>query len=407
MEALERENKALKGVLPKIYGSSNIDPKKLGGLVDLISGIGFSKDGHVDHDILGRVYEYFLGQFSAIEGRAGEDYTPRSVVNLLVEMLEPYSGRVFDPCCGSGGMFIQSAKFVSAHGGQLNDISVYGQEYTDLTWKLAKMNLALRGVEADLGDRSDDSLHRDLHPDLRADYIIANPPFNVSDWDGEVLREDRRWVHGVPPVGNANYAWVQHFLWHLAPSGTAGFVLANGALTSGQKEEAAIRKDLVEKGLVDCIVALPTKLFSNTPISVSLWFMAKDDRRGTTEHRERQNEVLFIDARSLGVLVSRRQRVFSNDDIARITDAYHAWRDAEPESKYEDVDGFCRSATRQEIEEQGWILTPGRYVGTPEVDEEEEAPSERLARLRLELIAQMDETASSAARLKDALEAVQ
>ncbi len=327
-------------------------------------------------------------------------------MNLLVEMLEPYSGRVFDPCCGSGGMFIQSAKFVSAHGGQLNDISVYGQEYTDLTWKLAKMNLALRGVEADLGDRSDDSLHRDLHPDLRADYIIANPPFNVSDWDGEVLREDRRWVHGVPPVGNANYAWVQHFLWHLAPSGTAGFVLANGALTSGQKEEAVIRKDLVEKGLVDCIVALPTKLFSNTPISVSLWFMAKDDRRGTTEHRERQNEVLFIDARSLGVLVSRRQRVFSNDDIARITDAYHAWRDAEPESKYEDVDGFCRSATRQEIEEQGWILTPGRYVGTPEVDEEEEAPSERLARLRLELIAQMDETASSAARLKDALEAV-
>lgn len=325
MDLVEKENKSIKGVLPRNYGREGLDKGRLGQLVDLISSIGFTEtDDHGSDDVLGRVYEYFLGQFAGKEtGKdAGAFYTPRSVVKTLVEMLEPYHGRVYDPACGSGGMFVESAKFVQAHGGRRNDISVYGQEFTDTTWKLAKMNLALRGIEADLGDRSDDSFAHDLHPDLRADFILANPPFNVSNWWDAKLQDDPRWKFGTPPEGNANFAWVQHFVHHLSPRGTAGFVLAYGALSGKNSGEGEIRAKLVEAGLVDCIVAMPSKLFFNTPIPVCLWFVSKD-RQGNG-HRKRDDEVLFIDARGLGTLLSRKMRELTDGDIAKISTTYHA-----------------------------------------------------------------------------------
>jgi len=385
MDLIERENPNVRGVLPRNYGREGLDKGRLGQLVDLIGSIGFTEtDDHGSDDVLGRVYEYFLGQFAGKEtGKdAGAFYTPRSVVKTLVEMLEPFKGRVYDPACGSGGMFVESAKFVKAHGGKRTDISVYGQEFTDTTWKLAKMNLALRGIEADLGTHSDDSFTADLHPDLRADFVLANPPFNVSNWWNAKLADDPRWKYGTPPAGNANFAWVQHFIYHLSPKGTAGFVLANGALSSQQSGEGEIRRKIVEADLVDCIVAMPNKLFYNVQIPVTLWFVSKD--RHGNGHRERRNEVLFIDARKLGTLESRRLRVLTDDDIAKIAGAYHAWRNHD--GGYEDIPGFAKAASLDEIKQHNFVLTPGRYVGTEEAEADDEPIEEKIERLTAELL---------------------
>ncbi len=366
MDRIEAENPTLKGVLPKQFARAEIDKRLLSELVDLIGTIGFTKVDHGADDVLGRVYEYFLGQFASSEGkRAGEYYTPRPIVRLLVEMLEPYHGRVYDPCCGSGGMFVQSAEFVAAHGGSRNDISVYGQEFTSATWRLAKMNLAIRGIEANLGDRADDSFHRDLHRDLRADFVIANPPFNVSDWYTDALRDDPRWKYGQPPANNGNYAWIQHFI-HSSPlNGAAGFVLANGSLSSKTSGEGDIRKNLVDNNMVDCIVALPEKLFFNAGIPVCLWFINKN--RSGNGHRDRRGETLFIDARKLGHMETRTLRVLSPDDIAKIASTYHNWRNKASDAEYEDVAGFCKAASIDEIATHDYVLTPGRYVGTADI----------------------------------------
>jgi type I restriction enzyme M protein len=391
MDLIESENPVLKGVLPKQYARAEIDKRLLGELLDQIGSIGFSSVDHGADDVLGRVYEYFLGQFASSEGkRAGEYYTPRSVVGLLVDMLEPYKGRVYDPSCGSGGMFVQSANFVTAHGGKRNDISVYGQEFTAATWRLAKMNLAIRGIEANLGDRADDSFHRDLHPDLRADFVIANPPFNVSDWYSDALRNDPRWKYGLPPAGNGNYAWIQHFVHHLSPNGVAGFVLANGSLSSKSSGEGEIRKNLVDANLVDCIVALPEKLFFNAGIPVCLWFLSKN--RAGKGHRDRKGEVLFIDARKLGYMTTRTLRNISPEDSARISNTYHNWRNAKPLSTYEDVSGFCKSASLDEIAVNGYVLTPGRYVGAADIEDDGVSAEKRLSQIRTQLMQDFKES---------------
>lgn len=415
MDAIERENPMLKGVLPKSFTASEIPTRNLKELISIVDGITFGDEDHDGRDKLGQVYEYFLGKFSGIEGRAGEDYTPRSVVDLLVGMLEPYKGRIYDPCCGSGGMFVQSRKFLAAHGGNNNDLAVYGQESNPETWRLCKMNLALHGIEGNLGDRADSSFTADLHPDLRADFIITNPPFNLGErgstgWGRERLIEDARWKIGstltLPPATNANFAWIMHFLYHLAPNGYAGFVLANGALSNiNRVEELAIRKALVEAGVIDCIVTLPTKLFANTSIPVSLWFVGRN-RGKTDKHRERTGETLFIDARKLGHLVSRRQRELDPTDIAKIADTYHSFRNLKHATKYSDIDGFCKVATRTQIEQQGFVLTPGRYVGTPEADEDELPPLERLELIRKRLVEELDESAVIEKRLRKLLKQV-
>ena len=384
MDLIEKENPVIRGVLPRNYGREGLDKGRLGQLVDLIGSIGFTEsDDHGSDDVLGRVYEYFLGQFAGKEtGKdAGAFYTPRSVVRTLVKMLEPFKGRVYDPAAGSGGMFVQSAEFVKAHGGNRTDISVYGQEYTDTTWKLAKMNLALRGIEADMGDRSADSFTADLHPDLRADFVIANPPFNVSNWWDAKLSDDPRWKYGTPPEGNANFAWGQHFIHHLAPNGTAGFVLANGSLSSKSGGEGEIRRKLVEADLVDCIVALPDRLFFNTGISVSLWFVSKN--RHGNGHRKRTGEVLFIDARKLGTMVSRKLRELTDDDINKIAGSYHSWRNRD--GGYQDVPGFVRSAGVEEIAKNDFVLTPGRFVGAEDIEADGEPIDEKIRRLTGEL----------------------
>lgn len=410
MEALERANpKQLKDVLPKGYARPTLDKQRLGELVDLISGIGLGEKHQQAHDVLGGVYQYFLSQFASAEGKqGGEFYTPQSVVQVLVAMLAPYKGRVYDPCCGSGGMFVQSEQFIEAHGGQRNDISIFGQESNPTTWKLAKMNLAIRGIEADLGAENADTFHRDLHPDLRADYILANPPFNVSDWGGERLREDRRWQYGVPPVGNANYAWVQHFLYHLAPNGIAGFVLANGSLSSNTSGEGEIRKSIVEADLVDCIIAMPGQLFYSTQIPVSLWFLAKNKRNGWgmdgTPLRDRSGETLFIDARTLGRMETRIHRVLDPEEIERIAGTYHAWRGDGGDAAYADVPGFCKSATTAEIAANGYVLTPGRYVGVAAQEEDAEPFEEKMRRLTATLWEQMEEGARLDAAIRVNLE---
>ncbi|MBC9944445.1 SAM-dependent DNA methyltransferase [Leucobacter sp. cx-328] len=391
MDLIEKENPTLKGVLPRNYGRDGLDKKRLGELVDLIGSIGFTAtDDHGADDVLGRVYEYFLGQFAGKEtGKdAGAFYTPRSVVKTLVEMLEPYKGRVYDPAAGSGGMFVQSAEFVKAHGGKRTDISVYGQEFTDTTWKLAKMNLALRGIEADMGVRSADSFTENLHPDLRADFVIANPPFNQKEWWDASLADDPRWKYGTPAPGKvgSNFAWAQHFIYHLAPNGTAGFVLANGSLSSKEGGNGEIRQKLVEAGLVDCIVAMPDKLFFNTGIPVALWFVSKG--RDGNGHRARKGEVLFIDARKLGDMETRKLRVLSDEHIAKIADTYHEWRNHG--GKYKDVPGFARSATIDEIESHDFVLTPGRYVGAAEAEVDDEPIDEKIERLTSELFAEFE-----------------
>lgn len=391
MDAIERENPTLKGVLPKNYTQAELRPEDLGGLIDTFSRQDLAAAEYSGLDVLGRVYEYFLGQFASNEGKkAGEFYTPRSVVQLLVEMLQPYQGRVLDPACGSGGMFVQADKFVAAHGGSRNDISVFGQESNPTTWRLAKMNLALRGIEGNLGPQWGDSFHADAHPDLRADFVIANPPFNDSDWGGERLRQDVRWKYGVPPASNANYAWLQHFLHHTAPTGTVGTVLANGSLSSQQNGEGEIRKAMVDADVVECIVALPPQLFYGTQIPVCLWFLTRTkgsvNRHGRTT-RVRTGETLFIDARTLGSMATRTLREFTDDDVMRIADAYHAWRGTETsaDEPYEDVSGFCRSVSTAEIAEHGYVLTPGRYVGAEDVEDDGEPLDEKIARLTTEI----------------------
>ncbi len=394
MEAIEKDNPTLKGMLPGNYGRATLDKRRLGDLVDLVSNkINFADEESRKQDTLGRVYEYFLSQFASQEGRkGGEFYTPRSVVRVLVEMLAPYKGRVFDPCCGSGGMFVQSEKFVEAHGGRISDLSIYGQESNPSTFKLAKMNLAIRGIEGDLGKEPADSFHNDQHPDLKADFILANPPFNMSDWGGDRLRKDQRWQYGLPPANNANFAWVQHFIHHLAPTGAAGFVLANGSMSSNTSGEGEIRKAIIEAGLVDCMVALPGQLFYSTQIPVCLWFLARG-RKG------RDGKTLFIDARKLGTLTDRVHRDLAEADIARIAGTYHAWKNTltpglspERSGEYQDIPGFCKSVPLEEIRAQGYVLTPGRYVGAAEAEEDGEPFEEKIARLTKELEQQFEES---------------
>ena len=368
MDAIEKENPSLKGVLPKVYARQNLDPTSLGELIDMIGNIALGDAKSRSADILGHVFEYFLGEFALAEGKkGGQFYTPRSVVELLVEMLEPYKGRAFDPCCGSGGMFVQSEKFVEERKGKINDISIYGQESNQTTWRLAKMNLAIRGIDSSqVKWNNEGSFLNNAHKDLKCDYIIANPPFNVSDWSGDLLRKDGRWQYGTPPTGNANYAWIQHFLYHLAPSGQAGFVLSKGALTTQASGEGEIRKGLVDDGLIDCIVNLPAKLFLNTQIPASLWFMSRNRSNG--KFRDRSKEILFIDARNMGHLINRRTRELSEDDIKRISDTYHNWRN--PDSEYKDVKGFCNATSIEKVKELDYVLTPGRYVGLADEDDD-------------------------------------
>ncbi len=400
MAGIERDNQALKGVLPKDYARPALDKERLGQLIDLISNIQVGDEASRAKDVLGRVYEYFLGQFALAEGRKGGEFlTPHSVVNLLVEMIEPYHGRVYDPCCGSGGMFVQSMKFITAHAsgngnggktprGSKPDISIYGQESNYTTWRLAKMNLAIRGINGQIAHG--DTFHNDRHPDLKADFILANPPFNISDWGGDRLREDKRWKYGSPPARNANFAWVQHIVHHLAPAGIAGFVLANGSMSSGQSGEGEIRKSLIERGLVDCMVALPGQLFYSTQIPACLWFLARDRKDGVCpprgagggEHfRDRRSHVLFIDARKLGRMADRTHRELTDEDVARIAATFHAWRGEQEAGEYEDVPGFCKSAPLEEVRKHSHVLTPSRYVGAEAQEDDGEPFEDKMKRL--------------------------
>lgn len=397
MAGIERDNPALRGVLPKDYARPALDKQRLGQLIDLISNIRVGDKASRAKDVLGRVYEYFLSQFASAEGKkGGEFYTPRCVVKLLVEMLEPYRGRVYDPCCGSSGMFVQSVEFIRAHtkgngnGGKANsDISIYGQESNYTTWRLARMNLAIRGIDSGQIAQGD-TFHNDRHPDLKADFILANPPFNISDWDGERLRDDKRWQYGPPPAGNANFAWVQHIIHHLAPTGVAGVVLANASMSSNQSGEGEIRKSLIEADLVDCMVALPSQLFYSTQIPACLWFLARDRKNG--KFRDRRGHVLFIDARKLGPLVDRTHRELTDGEIARITDTYHAWRGEKHAGKYSDIPGFSKSVTLEEVRKHRHVLTPGRYVGADAQVEDGEPFDEKMQRLAATLREQQAET---------------
>ena len=400
MDVVEKDNPSLKGVLPKVFARDNLDSKSLGGLIDLIGNIAFGDAKARSADVLGHVFEYFLGEFALAEGKqGGQFYTPKSVVELLVKMLEPYKGRVFDPCCGSGGMFVQSEKFVTQHQGRINDISIYGQESNQTTWRLAKMNLAIRGIDSSqVKWNNEGSFLNDAHKDLKADFIIANPPFNVSDWSGDLLRNDGRWKYGTPPEGNANYGWIQHFLYHLAPTGTAGFVLAKGSLTSNTSNEGEIRKALIEANLIDCIVNLPAKLFLNTQIPASIWFM----KRGRTT-----KDILFIDSRNMGALINRRTKEFSHEDTDYIAKVYHDWKNhviasEAKQSTYEDVKGFCKSASQDEVKALNYVLTPGRYVGLEEIDDEFDF-KERFQALHVELQKQMEKEEALNQRINENL----
>jgi type I restriction enzyme M protein len=376
MTAIERENPSLRGVLAKNYARPQLDKQRLGELIDLIATIGLGDAENRSKDILGRVYEYFLSEFASAEGKkGGQFYTPRCVVRVLVEMLAPYKGRVFDPCCGSGGMFVQSEKFIEQHGGRLGDISIYGQESNPTTWRLAKMNLAIRGIDADLGPENADSFHR--------------------------LREDVRWKHGAPPAGNANFAWVQHFIHHLSPKGIAGFVLANGSMSSNQSGEGEIRKAMIEADLVDCMVALPGQLFYSTQIPACLWFLRRN--KGNGRFRDRRGETLFIDARKLGTMIDRTHRDFTDEDVARIAGTYHAWRGDPKAGKYEDVPGFCFCAQKEDVEKHGFVLTPGRFVGAEEEEGEDEPVAHKLAQLTTRLEGQFAEGAKLEAAIRSKL----
>jgi type I restriction enzyme M protein len=402
MAAIEHDNPSLKGVLPKDFARPGLDKQRLGQIINLVSDIALGSAADRARDTLGRVYEYFLARFASAEGKSGgQFYTPSHVVRVLVEVLAPYKGRVYDPCCGSGGMFVQSEKFIEAHAGKVGDISIYGQESNYTTWRLAKMNLAIRGIDAQIGHG--DTFHNDRHPDLKADYVLANPPFNDSDWRGELLKDDKRWVYGTPPAGNANYAWVQHFIHHLAPTGLAGFVLANGSMSSNQSGEGEIRKAIVEADLVDCMVALPGQLFYSTQIPVCLWFLARNKKNG--RFRDRRGETLFIDARKLGTMADRVHRELLDADIAKIAGTYHAWRGDKDAGEYADVPGFCKRARLEEVRKHGHVLTPGRYVGAEAAEDDGEPFEEKMRRLTATLREQQAEgarlDAAIAANLKE------
>jgi type I restriction enzyme M protein len=391
MSAIERDNPSLKQVLPRDYARPGLDKQRLGQIINLVSDIALGSAADRAKDTLGRVYEYFLARFASAEGKSGgQFYTPTHVVRVLVEMLAPYKGRVYDPCCGSGGMFVQSEKFIEAHAGRLGDISIYGQESNYTTWRLAKMNLAIRGIDAQIAHG--DTFHNDRHPDLKADYVLANPPFNDSDWRGELLKDDKRWAYGTPPAGNANFAWVQHFLHHLAPTGTAGFVLANGSMSSSQSGEGDIRQAIVEADLVDCMVALPGQLFYSTQIPVCLWFLTRG--KGNSRYRDRRGETLFLDARKLGTMADRTHRELTDADIAKIAGTYHAWRGDAGGGPYGDVPGFCKAARIDEIRKHGHVLTPGRYVGAEAAEEDAEPFDKRMRRLAAALREQQAEAAT-------------
>ena len=381
LAVIETENPKLKGILDKRYARAQLPDGKLGELVDLVSTIGFGTDAGQARDILGQVYEYFLGQFANAEGKkGGQFYTPASIVKTLVAVLSPHHGKVYDPCCGSGGMFVQSEKFIEAHGGKIGDVSIYGQESNPTTWRLAAMNLAIRGIDYNLGREPNDTFVKNQHPDLRADFILANPPFNISDWWHGSLEGDPRWVYGTPPQGNANYAWLQHMLYHLKPNGRAGIVLANGSMSSSQNSEGDIRRAMVDSDVVEVMVALPGQLFFNTQIPACLWFLTK-------QKTNRKGEVLFIDARKLGAMISRVQAELTDDVINRIGDTVGAWRGEGGE--YQDVAGYCRSVKLAEIAEHGHVLTPGRYVGAEEVEDDDEAFAEKMRKLTEKLGEQM------------------
>ena len=378
MTAIERDNSSLKGVLPKDFARAGLDKQRLGQIINLVSDIAMGSAADRAKDTLGRVYEYFLSRFASAEGKSGgQFYTPSHVVRVLVQMLAPFKGRVYDPCCGSGGMFVSSEKFIEAHSGKVGDISIYGQESNYTTWRLAKMNLAIRGIDAQIAHG--DTFHKHGHPDLKADYVLANPPFNDSDWRGELLKDDKRWAFGVPSSGNANFAWVQHFIYHLAPTGLAGFVLANGSMSSNQSGEGEIRKAIIEADLVDCMVALPGQLFYSTQIPVCLWFIARNKKNG--KFRDRRGETLFIDARKMGTLADRVHRELTDDDIAKIAGTYHAWRGDKEAGKYADVAGFCKAARLDDIRKHGHVLTPGRYVGAEAAEDDGEPFDEKMRRL--------------------------
>ena len=398
MAAIERDNPSLKGVLPKDYGRPGLDKQRLGQIINLVSDIALGDPSDRAKDTLGRVYEYFLARFASAEGKSGgQFYTPAHVVRVLVEMLAPYKGRVYDPCCGSGGMFVQSEKFIEAHAGKLRDIAIYGQESNYTTWRLAKMNLAIRGIDAQIAHG--DSFHNDRHPDLKADFVLANPPFNDSDWRGDILKGDKRWIYGVPPAGNANFAWVQHFIHHLSATGLAGFVLANGSMSSNQSGEGEIRKTIIETDLVDCMVALPGQLFYSTQIPVCLWFLAKNKKNG--RFRDRRGETLFLDARKLGTMADRVHRELTDADIARIAGTYHAWRGDKGAGKYADIPGFCKAAKTEEIRKHSHVLTPGRYVGAEAQEDDGEPFDEKMKRL----VAQLREQREEAKKLDKAIKA--
>ena len=408
MVAIERENPTLKGVLPKDYSRPALDKHRLGELIDIIAKIGLGDEASRNQDILGRTYEYFLGRFAAAEGKGGgEFYTPQCVVKLLARMIEPYKGRVFDPCCGSGGMFVQSEHFVEEHGGRLGDIAIYGQESNPTTWKLAKMNLAIRGIDADLGQHQADSFHNDLHKDLKADFILANPPFNMSDWGGNRLKEDVRWKFGTPPVNNANYAWIQHFIHHLAPQGIAGFVMANGSMSTSTSSEGDIRRAIIEADLVDCMIALSGQLFYTTQIPVCLWFVTRskkaNKRRG---YRDRTGQTLFIDARRMGKLIDRVHRELTEEELDQIAGVYHNWRNAEPAEAYEDKPGWWKSTSLEEIESHHHVLTPGRYVGAEEIEDDGIPFEEKMSELSATLYEQFDKADQLEAAIKKNLEAL-
>ena len=401
MDAIEKNNESLRGVLSKNYSSPDLDKTRLGEVGDLISDITLVNKHEKHSDVLGRVYEYFLNKFASSEGKkGGEFYTPQSIVRTLVEMIEPYKGRIYDPCCGSGGMFVQSDKFVQEHQGKIGDLSVYGEESNPTTWKLAKMNLAIRGIDNNLGPHQGDTFANDLHKGERFDYILANPPFNVKRWGGEKLQEDARWKYGVPPEGNANYAWIEHIISKLAPDGKAGFVLTNGALSTSKNDELTIRKAILEDDKIDAIVALPSQMFYSTGIPVSLWFI--DMNKESSDERSRKGETLFIDARNLGEMVDRTHRAFSSEDIKKISDTYHAYRGTNNQ-EYQDIAGFCKAASLEEIAKNDYVLTPGRYVGLAKQEDDGEPYEEKMARLTSELKEQFEESNKLQAQIKDVL----
>lgn len=403
LDVIERDNHSLKGVLLKNYARPGLNKQRLGELIDLIGTIGLGDRENRSKDILGRVYEYFLGQFADAEGKkGGQFYTPRSIVKLLVEMLEPYKGRIFDPCCGSGGMFVQSEKFIEAHGGKIGDISVFGQESNQTTWRLCKMNMAIRGIDANI--EWGDSFRGDQFKDLKADFILANPPFNDSDWGGELLQDDVRWKFGIPPKGNANFAWVSHFIHHLSPTGMAGFVLVNVSMSSNTSNEGEIRKNIIETGLVDCIASLPDKLFYNVTIACCLWFVSRDKKNH--KFKDRRGQVLFIDARKLGTMVDRRHRELTDEDIKNISNIYHAWRGELKDKNYQDVPGFCKSASLEEIRKHEWILIPGGYVGAEDKEDDGEVFGEKMKTLTAELSEQMKQGQKLDEEIKKHLESI-